>query len=131
MLIFFLRNAVVCSVVNKKRDLGNFIDLSYYRVKIGDIFEISENNFEHINYIFLLCGKFRSYNKAYMQKNLVIVESPAKAKTIGGFLGAGFAVTSSMGHIRDLKKKGLGVDVDHDFKPDYEISLIRSSWYQN
>ena len=57
-----------------------------------------------------------------MQKNLVIVESPAKAKTIGGFLGAGFAVTSSMGHIRDLKKKGLGVDVDHDFKPDYEIS---------
>jgi DNA topoisomerase-1 len=96
--------------------------LSYYRVKIGDIFEISENNFEHINYIFLLCGKFRSYNKAYMQKNLVIVESPAKAKTIGGFLGAGFAVTSSMGHIRDLKKKGLGVDVDHDFKPDYEIS---------
>ena len=57
-----------------------------------------------------------------MQKNLVIVESPAKAKTIGGFLGPDFEVKSSMGHIRDLKKKGLGVDVDNNFAPDYEIS---------
>ncbi|MCQ2191289.1 MAG: type I DNA topoisomerase [Paludibacteraceae bacterium] len=57
-----------------------------------------------------------------MQKNLVIVESPAKAKTIGNFLGEGYAVTSSMGHIRDLKKKGLGIDVENNFLPDYEIS---------
>lgn len=57
-----------------------------------------------------------------MQKNLVIVESPAKAKTIGNFLGEGYSVTSSMGHVRDLKKKGLGIDVEHNFKPDYEIS---------
>ena len=57
-----------------------------------------------------------------MQKNLVIVESPAKAKTIGNFLGDGYAVTSSMGHVRDLKKKGLGIDVNNNFQPDYEIS---------
>ncbi|MBR6042515.1 MAG: type I DNA topoisomerase [Paludibacteraceae bacterium] len=57
-----------------------------------------------------------------MQKNLVIVESPAKAKTIGNFLGEGYAVTSSMGHVRDLKKKGLGIDVKNNYQPDYEIS---------
>ncbi|MCC8146228.1 MAG: type I DNA topoisomerase [Bacteroidales bacterium] len=57
-----------------------------------------------------------------MQKNLVIVESPAKAKTIEKFLGKDFQVLSSYGHIRDLKDKGLGVDVDNHFKPDYIIS---------
>ncbi|MFA6949635.1 MAG: type I DNA topoisomerase [Lentimicrobiaceae bacterium] len=56
-----------------------------------------------------------------MSKNLVIVESPAKAKTIEGFLGKDFIVKSSFGHIRDLSKKKLGVDVEHDFQPDYEI----------
>lgn len=61
-----------------------------------------------------------------MQKNLVIVESPAKAKTIGNFLGDGYAVTSSMGHIRDLKKKGLGIDVKNNFQPDYEISADKA-----
>jgi len=57
-----------------------------------------------------------------MSKNLVIVESPAKAKTIEGFLGKDFVVKSSYGHVRDLKKKGLSVDVDHGFEPEYEIS---------
>ncbi|MGH7156629.1 MAG: type I DNA topoisomerase [Candidatus Saccharimonadales bacterium] len=57
-----------------------------------------------------------------MAKNLVIVESPAKAKTIGGFLGSDYEIKSSYGHIRDLPKKGLGVDVEKDFKPTYEIS---------
>jgi len=57
-----------------------------------------------------------------MTKNLVIVESPAKAKTIEKFLGKDFAVRSSFGHIRDLSKKDLSVDVDHDFAPKYEIS---------
>jgi DNA topoisomerase I len=57
-----------------------------------------------------------------MIKNLVIVESPAKAKTIEGFLGKDFIVKSSFGHVRDLSKKQLGVDVDNDFKPSYEIS---------
>ena len=56
-----------------------------------------------------------------MQKNLVIVESPAKAKTIEKFLGKDFKVLSSYGHIRDLKKKEFSVDVDKNFKPAYEI----------
>jgi DNA topoisomerase-1 len=56
-----------------------------------------------------------------MAKNLVIVESPAKAKTIEGFLGKDFTVKSSFGHIRDLVKKGFGVDIDNNFTPTYEV----------
>ena len=55
-----------------------------------------------------------------MQKNLVIVESPAKAKTIERFLGKDFKVMSSYGHIRDLKKKEISID-SGTLKPDYEI----------
>ena len=50
---------------------------------------------------------------------LLIVESPAKAKTITRYLGSGFQVKASMGHLRDLPKKELGVDVEHDFKATY------------
>jgi len=57
-----------------------------------------------------------------MAKNLVIVESPAKAKTIEGYLGSDFKVKSSNGHVRDLSKKGLSVDIDDNFTPVYEIS---------
>ena len=57
-----------------------------------------------------------------MSKNLVIVESPAKAKTIEGFLGEGFTVKSSYGHVRDLAKKGFGVDIENNFAPNYEVS---------
>lgn len=60
-------------------------------------------------------------NDNSMQKNLVIVESPAKAKTIEKFLGKDYKVMSSYGHIRDLKKKDLGVDLAHNYKPLYEI----------
>jgi len=56
-----------------------------------------------------------------MIKNLVIVESPAKAKTIEGFLGKDFTVMSSMGHVMDLSKKDLGVDIDNNYRPDYII----------
>ena len=56
-----------------------------------------------------------------MQKNLVIVESPAKAKTIEKFLGKDFKVLSSYGHIRDLKKKEFSIDVEKNFTPSYEI----------
>ena len=52
-----------------------------------------------------------------MIKNLVIVESPAKAKTIEKFLGPDFKVMSSYGHIRDLKKKSFSIDIDKGFKP--------------
>ncbi|MGZ6005450.1 MAG: type I DNA topoisomerase [Candidatus Saccharimonadales bacterium] len=57
-----------------------------------------------------------------MSKNLVIVESPAKAKTIAGYLGKDYEVKSSFGHIRDLPKKGLNIDIEHNFKPTYDIS---------
>ncbi len=56
-----------------------------------------------------------------MQKNLVIVESPAKAKTIEKFLGKDFKVLSSYGHIRDLKKKEFSIDIAKDFLPHYEV----------
>ena len=57
-----------------------------------------------------------------MQENLVIVESPAKAKTIEKILGDKYTVKSSYGHIRDLKKKGLSIDIAKGFEPEYEIS---------
>src|SRR2546428_14077633 len=56
-----------------------------------------------------------------MAKNLVIVESPAKAKTINKYLGKDYLVKASIGHIKDLPSKGLGVDIEHDFKPTYEV----------
>jgi len=56
-----------------------------------------------------------------MPKNLVIVESPAKAKTINKYLGNDFIVKASIGHIKDLPSKGLGVDIQNNFAPDYEI----------
>ena len=54
------------------------------------------------------------------KKNLVIVESPAKAKTIGKYLGPGYEVKASMGHVRDLPKSKIGVDIENDFTPDYQ-----------
>lgn len=54
-----------------------------------------------------------------MAKNLVIVESPAKVKTIRKFLGTNYEVDASNGHVRDLPKSSLGIDVDHDFEPKY------------
>ncbi len=57
-----------------------------------------------------------------MAKNLVIVESPAKAKTIEGYLGKDFVVKSSYGHVRDLAKKGIAIEIDNNFKPNYEVS---------
>ncbi|HEY4932308.1 MAG TPA: type I DNA topoisomerase [Terriglobales bacterium] len=56
-----------------------------------------------------------------MSKGLVIVESPAKAKTIQKYLGAGFEVEASLGHIKDLPKKSLGVDLDNEFATEYEV----------
>ncbi len=56
-----------------------------------------------------------------MSKNLVIVESPAKAKTINKYLGSDYIVMASIGHIKDLPTKELGVDVDNEFEPTYEV----------
>ena len=60
-----------------------------------------------------------------MAKNLVIVESPAKAKTINKYLGNEYIVKASMGHIRDLPEKGLGVDIENKFEPTYEVTKTR------
>jgi len=62
-----------------------------------------------------------------MSKNLVIVESPAKAKTIEGYLGKDFTVKSSYGHVRDLAKKGIAIDVENDFAPNYEVSADKKT----
>src|ERR1700737_3344099 len=56
-----------------------------------------------------------------MAKSLVIVESPAKAKTIGKYLGSQYVVKASLGHVKDLPKKDLAVDVDKGFEPHYEV----------
>src|SRR5687767_2639117 len=61
------------------------------------------------------------FTNSKMAKNLVIVESPAKAKTINKYLGKDYLVKASIGHIKDLPTKGLGVDIDDDFKPTYEV----------
>ncbi|MEY2454970.1 MAG: topoisomerase [Acidimicrobiaceae bacterium] len=60
-------------------------------------------------------------------RSLVIVESPAKARTIAGFLGGDFVVKASMGHVRDLPSKGLNVDVDNGFKVDYEVNANKKN----
>ena len=54
-----------------------------------------------------------------MSKKLVIVESPAKAHTIGKYLGSTYKVKASVGHVRDLPKSRLGIDIDNDFEPEY------------
>ncbi|MCH5240331.1 MAG: type I DNA topoisomerase [Muribaculaceae bacterium] len=64
-------------------------------------------------------------------KNLVIVESPAKAKTIEKFLGKDFTVMSSYGHIRDLRKHGMSIDVEDGFRPDYEIPQDKRELVKN
>jgi len=62
-----------------------------------------------------------------MAKNLVIVESPAKAKTIEGYLGKDFVVKSSYGHVRDLASKGLAIDIANNFQPEYEVSADKKN----
>ncbi len=66
-----------------------------------------------------------------MQKNLVIVESPAKAKTIEKFLGKDYKVLSSYGHIRDLKKKSFSIDIENNFAPTYEIPTDKKEVVKN
>jgi len=83
-----------------------------------------KNYFEILFKYKLICAvKIETYNKIKesMAKNVVIVESPAKANTIEKFLGEDFLVTSSYGHIRDLKKKDKGIDIANNFSPHYII----------
>ena len=71
---------------------------------------------------FLLFAEIFRKQEVFMHENLVIVESPAKAKTIEKFLGKDFFVTSSMGHIRDLEKKDFGIDMENNYQPKYVVS---------
>ena len=66
-----------------------------------------------------------------MPKNLVIVESPAKAKTIGRYLGSDYEVIASVGHVRDLPSKTMAVDIQNGFKPEYEIMPGKKTVIQN
>ena len=66
-----------------------------------------------------------------MAENLVIVESPAKAKTIEKYLGVNYKVASSFGHISDLPSKNIGIDIENDFKPQYEVSSDKKTIVKN
>ena len=66
-------------------------------------------------------------NESYMAKALVIVESPAKAKTINKYLGKQYVVKASLGHIKDLPKRDLAVDVENDFEPRTKSSKARKN----
>ena len=66
-------------------------------------------------------GYKKKYNTVRMAKNLLIVESPAKAKTIEGILGKDFEVKSCYGHIRDLEKNDMGIDIKNNFEPKYIV----------
>ena len=79
-------------------------------------------NFEVSDVIDLLCAVQKVWG---MQENLVIVESPAKAKTIEKFLGKNFLVKSSFGHIRDLTKNKLSIDVENNFEPSYIVDATK------
>src|SRR3989304_8484802 len=65
--------------------------------------------------------KPRKENPGKRRGRLVVVESPAKARTVGRFLGAGFTVRASLGHVRDLLRSRLSVDVDNGFEPEYRV----------
>src|ERR1041384_3196156 len=62
-----------------------------------------------------------------MPKKLVIVESPAKAKTINKYIGSDFSVKASMGHVRDLPERKFGVDLEDNFKPTYQVTAKRKT----
>src|SRR5438270_4381528 len=68
-----------------------------------------------------------SFRRVFMPKDLIIVESPAKTRTLSQFLGSSYQVLASMGHVRDLPKSKLGVDVEQDFEPSYTVIPERKS----
>ncbi len=75
-------------------------------------------------------GEALRFTKADMGRSLVIVESPAKAKTINKYLGRNYSVKASYGHVMDLPKKVLGIDIKHGFEPTYEVSPSKTAVVQ-
>ena len=80
---------------------------------------------------FIDIWRFEFTTNSFMSKNLVIVESPAKAKTIEGYLGKDFTVASSFGHVRDLPKGDGAIDIEHGFSPTYEVSKDKKEVVKN
>ena len=103
-----------------------FLFFRYYEIllvfEVFIVLTLPRFYFNNSNLFQFLSMQVLQKNSTIMAKNLVIVESPAKAKTIEKFLGKDFMVKSCFGHVRDLSKKQLGVNVETDFTPNYEIS---------
>lgn len=100
---------------------GDIVD-SLTRPNFGRGHAQNNCSFKNVALFVTFFAYFCEKQKLLMAKNLVIVESPAKAKTIEKFLGKDFQVESSYGHIADLPSKEIGVDVENGFKPTYEVS---------
>jgi hypothetical protein len=90
--------------------VGSASELEYHLVLAHDLELIKASYYQRI-----------SEEVVEVKKGLVIVESPAKAKTIQKYLGSGYDVEASLGHIKDLPKKSLGVDLDNDFSTEYVV----------
>lgn len=75
--------------------------------------------------------KKKDSRKPSVGKSLVIVESPTKARTLTKYLGRGYQVVASVGHVKDLPKSKLGIDVDHDFQPQYVVIRGKSKFLNN
>jgi DNA topoisomerase I len=103
--------------------------LRNFFIYIFNIFALTQKKEKKLNFNFK--NKLSTFAtksiKIQMSKNLVIVESPAKAKTIEKFLGKDFIVESSFGHIADLPSKEIGVDIANGFKPKYEVSADKKA----
>ena len=87
--------------------------------KAAHIMRKKDENFENIIQFILNVFIILEDKMASAKDTLVIVESPSKAKTIGKFLGKNYTVVVSVGHIRDLPKSKLGIDIENDFEPQY------------
>ena len=118
--ILFDKIQNISTVVNSKRNFGEF----FYNIKkackkwksILQYYKYFIKNQTKIKYYVIIMAKIK---EEAMADNLIIVESPAKANTIKKFLGGSTKVIASMGHIRDLPKSKLGVNIENDFEPEY------------
>jgi DNA topoisomerase-1 len=91
-------------------------------IELGGLNDLWVIEFTYVLDLSLFCKTLNRIKKHHMAKNLVIVESPAKAKTIEKYLGKDYIVKSSIGHIRDLPGSSMGIDIDGDFEPEYVVS---------